>query len=53
MKHPRMRPTRGNRKCQNVTGPCGALNVIVSISRGGKLRVKTLEKMSNVTTFWL
>lgn len=36
MKHPRMRPTRRNGRCQNMTGPRGAQNV-KSVWKGGKL----------------
>ena len=55
MKHPRMRLTRGKGdsvECQDLTGPCGAQDVFLAISRGGKFS-EVPEKMDNLSTFWL
>lgn len=34
-----------------MTGGCGAQDVFLSVSRGGKLIVKVPEKMDNLSTF--
>lgn len=55
MKHPRMRPTRRplflSLGCQNLTGPCGAQDVLLSILRGEKFIVKVPEKMDILSNF--
>lgn len=55
-KHPRMRLTRGNltpRSVKSLTGPCGAQDVFLSISWGGKIKVKSTWEDGLSVSFWL